>query len=347
MKTITSLLACGVLALALVAGPGVAQASAAGTAAKATQAAKAKRAKLVKRLKLTAFVVRQAAKTLDMKPRDLRTELKGHSLAEVAVAHSTTAADLQAAIVAAFKAKADARVAAEKTTPEKAAKAVARFEQRLAKLMNHVFKGANAGKAKVAKLVKRLKLTAFVVRQAAKTLDIKPRDLRTELKGHSLAEVAVAHGTTAADLQAAIVAAFKAKADARVAAEKTTPEKAAKAVARFEQRLAKLMNHVFNAKPATPATAARKGLLGVAAEYLGLTKAELKEQLPGNSLGQLADATPGKSAEGLQDALVAAVDAKLDALVAKGMKQERADKIMARFQDRVDDLVAKVFPEKA
>jgi len=58
-------------------------------------------------------------------------------------------------------------------------------------------------------------------------------------------------------------------------------------------------------------------LLRAAVSYLGLSPDQVKAQLAsGKSLAQIADATPGKSAAGLTDALVAAVKTKLDAKVA-------------------------------
>jgi len=55
---------------------------------------------------------------------------------------------------------------------------------------------------------------------------------------------------------------------------------------------------------------ARAGLLGAAAGYLGATPAQLRQQLvAGKSLAQIAAATPGKSATGLVEALVAAARA--------------------------------------
>jgi hypothetical protein len=60
-------------------------------------------------------------------------------------------------------------------------------------------------------------------------------------------------------------------------------------------------------------------LFRVSADYLGLTNSQLKHQLKaGKSLADIANATSGKSASGLVDALSAAVKTKLDAKVAAG-----------------------------
>jgi hypothetical protein len=81
--------------------------------------------------------------------------------------------------------------------------------------------------------------------------------------------------------------------------------------------------------PAQPAARARagrgardgrggaNGTLAIAARYLGVSRSALREQLDsGKSLAQVADATAGKSASGLIDAIVSARRARLDAAAA-------------------------------
>jgi hypothetical protein len=69
-----------------------------------------------------------------------------------------------------------------------------------------------------------------------------------------------------------------------------------------------------------------------AATYLGLTPAELKTQLQsGKTLAQIADATSGKSAAGLIDALVAAE------------QKEHPDAPAAEIRQRITDLVNGTF----
>ena len=60
-------------------------------------------------------------------------------------------------------------------------------------------------------------------------------------------------------------------------------------------------------------------LFRAAANYLGLTPLQLKHQLrQGKSLADVANSTPGRSANGLVDVLSAAIKTKLDAKVAAG-----------------------------
>jgi hypothetical protein len=80
--------------------------------------------------------------------------------------------------------------------------------------------------------------------------------------------------------------------------------------------------------------------LSAAAEYLGLTEAELRTKLnEGKTLAQLAN-EQGKSVAGLKDALLNATKAKLDELVQDGkLTQEEADETYDRFESHLDDLI--------
>jgi len=85
--------------------------------------------------------------------------------------------------------------------------------------------------------------------------------------------------------------------------------------------------------------------LSPAAGYLGLTEAELLEQLrEGKSLAEIAEAE-GKSVEGLQQAILDGVKSALDEAVAdERLTREQADTIYERLQGSVDDLVNGTFP---
>jgi hypothetical protein len=83
------------------------------------------------------------------------------------------------------------------------------------------------------------------------------------------------------------------------------------------------------------------GLLRASATYLGLTGDQLKAKLSsGQSLAQVADATPGKSASGLVDYLTGLVKAKLDPFVASGkLTSAQESAILARVQDKLTKVV--------
>lgn len=80
--------------------------------------------------------------------------------------------------------------------------------------------------------------------------------------------------------------------------------------------------------------------LSSAAEFLGLTEAELREQLrDGKTLAQVAEAE-GKSVDGLEQAILDGAKSDLDEAVAnERLTQEQADAIYERLQGSIDDLV--------
>ena len=85
--------------------------------------------------------------------------------------------------------------------------------------------------------------------------------------------------------------------------------------------------------------------LSSAADYLGLTAAELREQLAdGNSLADVARAQ-GKSVDGLEKAILADAKSALDeAVAAERLTQEQADEIYEHLTSRIDELVELSFP---
>ena len=85
--------------------------------------------------------------------------------------------------------------------------------------------------------------------------------------------------------------------------------------------------------------------LSSAAEYLGLTQAELREQLAaGKSLADVAEAE-GKSVDGLKQAILAGAKSALDeAVESKRLTQEQADAIYERLQGSIDELVSGTLP---
>ena len=83
-----------------------------------------------------------------------------------------------------------------------------------------------------------------------------------------------------------------------------------------------------------------------AADYLGLTEAELREKLfAGKSLADVAKAE-GKSVDGLKQAILAGAKSHLDGAVAdEHLTQEQADAIYKRLQSTIDDIVNGTLPE--
>jgi hypothetical protein len=81
--------------------------------------------------------------------------------------------------------------------------------------------------------------------------------------------------------------------------------------------------------------------LAAAATYLGTTADDLQSKLAsGQTLAQIADATSGKSASGLIDALVAHEKTELQQAVTDGkLTQSQADQLETNLSDRITALV--------
>ena len=85
--------------------------------------------------------------------------------------------------------------------------------------------------------------------------------------------------------------------------------------------------------------------LDAAAQYFGLTEAELHEQLEsGQTLAEIA-AEQGKTVEGLEQALIDAAKEDIAAAVEAGrLTQAQADGILPDLSDRIDDVVNGTLP---
>ena len=154
---------------------------------------------------------------------------------------------------------------------------------------------------------------------------------------HLLAKIAEKRGVTPEQLQADLQAKLLARIDAAEKAGKISAERAAALRERVTGgnlcRAGKVRHH-----------RAARGLLGVAASYLGLDREQLRAQLPGTSLVALAG-KQGKSEDQLVAAMVAPAKARLAKAVAGGkLSQTQADNALAKLQQLATKLAEKVFP---
>ncbi len=174
---------------------------------------------------------------------------------------------------------------------------------------------------------------------AAAYLDLTPAALRRELRaGKSLAQVATAKGKSVDGLESALLSALRSRVEAAKAAGKLDAARAD----RLLQRAPQLVDRIVNAKPRARKSLARgaRGLLKVAATYVGLTNAQLVAELrSGKSLAQVATAK-GKSVDGMEQALLAALKKKVDAAVAAGtLDAARAQTLLERAPARIERIV--------
>ena len=163
--------------------------------------------------------------------------------------------------------------------------------------------------------------------------------LRAQLEsGKTLAQVASAQGKSVSGLEDVIYADVKAHLDRAVADGKLAAGQEQTMLADLKSHLDDIVN---NSGPRLIAKGVHGGPFGhAAADYLGLTPAELRAQLEsGKTLAQVA-ADRGKSVDGLKAAILAGAKKELDAAVAAGrITSAREQAMLDELTSHVDDLV--------
>ena len=160
-----------------------------------------------------------------------------------------------------------------------------------------------------------------------------------------LDDAAAQLGVDSAKLSDALKNAMAKRVDAAVAAGQLTKEEAAAIKERIQADDFPLLgmkpgfgrherHHVFGAK------------LDGAAQYLGVTEAELRTELEaGKSLADVAKAK-GKSVDGLVQALTAGAKEKLDAAVEAGdLTRAEADEMLADMKEHLTEVVNGLAPK--
>ena len=174
-----------------------------------------------------------------------------------------------------------------------------------------------------------------------------------------LNDVASRLHVTRAQLDAALKGAASDRLDAAVKAGKLTQAEADAIKKRIAQGGAPLVGGPFGGPGPGPGGRPgfgvgpglfRGGVVGAgfqaAAKFLGLTSAQLKQQLEsGKSLAQIAG-DKSKSVSGLEQAIKDSVKSRLDSLVSsKKITQAQEDKLLSKLNANLDDLV-KATPPK-
>ncbi|MDQ2913944.1 MAG: hypothetical protein M3T56_11895 [Chloroflexota bacterium] len=170
---------------------------------------------------------------------------------------------------------------------------------------------------------------------AATFLGITEAQLRTELgTDKSLADVAIAHGKTRADLIAALTAAQQQDIATLVDQKGIGALKPAKGYGPGVGRAPGGKNVTGDSEAA-------------AAAYLGTTEADMETKIrAGQTLARIANATAGKSRDGLVSALVADATAKIDAAQTAGtITADQATQLKANLATRIAQMVDTTRPE--
>lgn len=183
---------------------------------------------------------------------------------------------------------------------------------------------------------------------AATYLGLSETELQTRLRsGKTMAEVANAiDGKSASGLIDTLVAAARKHIAADVSSGRLTQAQADGILADLKQHVTARVNST--GPPGGPHGHGPPGSLSAAASYLGLSESDLMTALrSGKTLGQIADATPGKSKAGLVAALVADEKAHLDQAVKDGrLTQTQADAMAANLEERTTRLVDGTLPQR-
>jgi uncharacterized protein (DUF433 family) len=178
-----------------------------------------------------------AAKTIGVSAADLVKDLaQGKSIAEVATAHNVQPSTVINALVTAANAKVTAALNAHKITPERADKIKARIPTVVANFVNKPHK--HAVRAELRGLAKD------AIKLAAKTINIPPKQLVTEVKaGSTIAQVAAAHGSSGQAVITALVTGIDNKINNLVAAHKLTSARGQAIEAKVPAKVANFVNN--------------------------------------------------------------------------------------------------------
>jgi hypothetical protein len=187
---------------------------------------------------------------------------------------------------------------------------------------------------------------AYAAGQSGSGPAIQPGADRAAEQKAFLDDVAKRLNVSRAQLDAAIKGAAEARIDAAVAAGRLTKEQGEAAKKRLAAGVPLLAPGPLGGRPGHRGKLGGRGFgLGRgangAAEYLGLTEAQLREQLrSGKSLADIARATSGKTVEGLKAAIKSGITAALDKAVADGrLTDAQRDRMVAQLDARIDTLV--------
>jgi hypothetical protein len=164
------------------------------------------------------------------------------------------------------------------------------------------------------------RILAGLFEGSAKYLGLTMADLKSKLPGTSLGAIAdKTAGKSRAGLVADLQNTVNAAIDSALAQNKITKDESDKAKAGAPGQIAKFVDHVYEQR--TPKTTTRAprvtefvgDVFGAARDYLGITQADLATAFrEGKSLGDIANATAGKSKDGLVTQLTTAANAKID-----------------------------------
>jgi hypothetical protein len=156
-----------------------------------------------------------------------------------------------------------------------------------------------------------------------------------------LAKIAEKRGVSVEQLEADVKARLIARIDAAEKSGRLSKERADA----LRQRI-KDFEPCARGQGARPAARPLHGMLKAAADFLDLSAAQLRAQLPGTSLAGLAQ-KQGKELGDLEDAMTASGEARIAKALADGkLTKPRADALAGKLEAFAHRLATHVFPKK-
>ena len=140
-------------------------------------------------------------------------------------------------------------------------------------------------------------------------------------------------------LSSALKRALKNRVDAAVEAGRLTEAQGAELKQRIDSGDGVPLFELMHPGGHGPDDGGPFGSLDTAAAYLGLTEAELRAELAGKTLAEIAT-EKGKSVDGLVQTLATAAEKRIDDAVTDGrLTQEQATELKADLDERIESLV--------
>jgi uncharacterized coiled-coil protein SlyX len=291
-----------------------------------------------------------AAEYLGLARAELRERLEeGQSLAEIARAEDKSVDGLKQALLRDAEQRLNDAVEDGELTRERANEMLERLRGRIDELVERGYEAFGPPILGLHHHGGPVFLMSFEA--AAEYLDLTRAQLRERLEeGQSLADVARAENKSVDGLKRALLNDAEAQLDEAVEEGELTREQANEKLESLREKVDDFVEGDFEAfgppilglqHHGGPALVVN---FEVAADYLGLTDAELRERLEeGQSLAEIARAE-NKSVDGLERALLRDAEQRLNDAVEDGeLTRERANEMLERLRDKVEDVVERGF----
>jgi len=194
---------------------------------------------------------------------------------------------------------------------------------------------------------------------AATAIGITPQQLRTELQGKSLTQVAQAHSKNAADVATALKNAAHQRIDQEVSSGRLTADQGNTRKTAVDQRIDQLMTQTLPQAGAGgpgrpgpggfggaggPGALFRQGL-DTAAQAMGISAQQLRTEIQGKSQAQVVQAH-GKQGADVATALKTAANQRIDQAVTNGrLTADQANTMKTNIGQQIDNFVNQVVPQ--